>query len=434
MDDELQRTLDCLQRDDSFRVDAVLKANAHARCERVFFVGASGGEMGPFVRKIFRAQDGLGAAWRHVLEAERAGKRFVHLPHIIDCYDAGEYCVVIMEHIDGKTLDDVVYRRGPSVDLAHELFPGACDAVSELHDSFSPPLIHRDIKPSNLMLFGDTVILLDLGITRAFDSEAATDTVKFGTRGFAPPEQFGFGQTDVRSDVYALGMLLFYLMVGQIPEPSSVDRVMRERKIPKELRAVVLKAAAFDPQARYASSEQLKTAALRAFSPAGESSIEPVSPGVPEALRRAPAALSAHETPHAAMIANPPAGDAPSRDSSGRSARFESFARASAPFGRVWDALLLSMSALFLLVVALSCIFPNEEAAQIPFAARVWEYAAMWLLCVCPAAVLCDPRPLKRFSPRFASLGFAKRLVLMFLAAGVSVTIIGVVNSVFAPR
>lgn len=455
MDDQLQRTLDSLERDESFRVDAVLKASAHERTERVYFRGASGGEIGPFVRKTFQAQNGIGVAWGHVLAAEREGKRFIHLPRVIDCYEAGEDCVVIMECINGKTLDDEVCRRGPSLALAREFIPGACDAVSELHDSFSPPLIHRDIKPSNLMLSGTTVILIDLGIARAFNDEAVTDTVKFGTRGFAPPEQFGFGQTDARSDVYALGMLLFYLMTGKVPEPSSVEKVMLEHRVPRELRAVVLKAAAFDPAARYSSADELKRAALRAFSSVCPSGIDVVDAGRVTG-GAAPAGVSGTNEPVPAGVsgASPvyivggdslsglPDAGAPRALSQGReveasqqiaqsSMRFESFLRASVPFGRVWDVLIAATSALFLLVVILSCIFPNEEMSRIPPAARACEYLAMWLLLVSPSIALCDPRPLKRLLPRFAALGFLKRLVLMFVAAGISIVVIGVTNSVF---
>ncbi len=469
MADDLQRYLDSLQRDDCYLVDTVLKDGGLERTERVYFAGVNGGRLGPFVRKIYRASDGVGAAWWRVMEAQRAGARFVHLPRIVDCYEMGEESAVVMEFVRGKTLDEVVRARGASVLVAKDLFGGACDAVTELHTSFDPPLIHRDIKPSNLMLSGGKVILIDLGIARAFNDEAATDTVKFGTRGFAPPEQFGFGQTDVRSDVYALGMLLFYLMTGKVPEPSSVEKVMVERRIPRELRAVVLKAAAFDPVARYASAHELKCAALASFaaacpsSPAGAAAKAGPAAGSAPLARTASAnhlaaagglsfgsatgaaasariggAVDASPSGSSDAIVLPALGEDPAaaarRTLSRPGTRFESFLKASIPLGRAWDVLIAASSALFLLVVILSCAFPNEEMSRIPLLPRAWEYLAMWLLLVCPSIALCDPRPLKRYLPRFAALGFAKRLALMFLAAGISIVVIGVTNSVFVPR
>lgn len=87
------------------------------------------------------------------------------------------------------------------------------------------PVIHRDLKPSNIIVSGvryaadagmtfSSLVIIDLGIARVWRDGADADTVKFGTRSYAPPEQFGFGQTSVRSDIYALGALLFFCLTG----------------------------------------------------------------------------------------------------------------------------------------------------------------------------------------------------------------------------
>lgn len=86
-------------------------------------------------------------------------------------------------------------------------------------------MIHRDLKPSNIIVTGanytpddgltfSSLVIIDLGIARVWRDGADADTVKFGTRPYAPPEQYGFGQTSVRSDVYALGALLFFCLTG----------------------------------------------------------------------------------------------------------------------------------------------------------------------------------------------------------------------------
>ena len=193
MNESLQQHLEYLARDECYRVDAVLKEGCLERTERVFFVGANGAEQGPYVRKVFEAESGLGSAYGRVLAAQRQGQRFLHLPRIIDCYSLGEQDAVVMEFVPGRTLADEPYETGPSLAVAKRLFPGICDGIDELHSRFDPPLIHRDIKPSNFMVEGDTVLVIDLGIARTFDKDAVCDTSHFGTRAYAPSEQFGYG-------------------------------------------------------------------------------------------------------------------------------------------------------------------------------------------------------------------------------------------------
>ena len=135
-----------------------------------------------------------------------------------------------------------------------EIGLGLCAVLRRLH-SQDPPVIHRDIKPQNVVLT-DTgeVFLIDFGISRRYDSAAGEDTVFAGTRGFAAPEQYGFAQTDCRSDIFSLGVLLCWLMTGQtqLGEASAggLERCIR-------------RCTAFDPKDRYQSVDAV-AAALRA--------------------------------------------------------------------------------------------------------------------------------------------------------------------------
>ena len=264
MKEFLQQHLESLARDECYRVDEVLKEGHLERTERVYFVGANGAEQGPYVRKVFEAESGLGGAYGRVLAAQCRGMRFLHLPRIIDCYSLGEQDAVVMEFVPGRTLADELYETGPSLAVAKRLFPGICDAIAELHSRFDPPLIHRDIKPSNFMVEGDTVLVIDLGIARTFDKDAVCDTSHFGTRAYAPPEQFGYGQTDVRSDVYALGMLLFYLLCEETPVPATVQDRLRVHGVPQSVRDVVAQATAFDPADRFGSVGAMRAAFMYA--------------------------------------------------------------------------------------------------------------------------------------------------------------------------
>ena len=286
-DDELAAALAehlaSLDRDDSYRVERVLKRSDVETTELVYFEGSGGGSLGPFVRKRIDASVQIGGAYERLFAAQRAGRRFEHLPRIVDCRRAGDELDVVMEYVEGETLEALVGRLGATPDYAHGLFPALCDAVGELHAGFATagepavPVIHRDLKPSNIIVSGvryapnagmsfSSLVIIDLGIARVWRDGADADTVKFGTRSYAPPEQYGFGQTNVRSDVYALGALLFFCLTGADPKPG---RDMREQcetsAIPVPLADAICMAMALDPAKRFANAKALRHAVCAAF-------------------------------------------------------------------------------------------------------------------------------------------------------------------------
>ena len=286
-DDELTAALvehlASLDRDDSYRVERVLKRSSVETTELVYFEGTGGGSLGPFVRKRIDASAQIGGAYERLFAAQRAGRRFEHLPRIVDCRRVGDELNVVMEYIEGETLGALVDRLGATPDYARELYPALCDAVGELHAGFamagetSAPEIHRDLKPSNIIVTGanytpndgltfSSLVIIDLGIARVWRDGADVDTVKFGTRPYAPPEQYGFGQTSVRSDVYALGALLFFCLTGADPKPG---RDMREQceacDVPVPFADVICMAMALDPDKRFASAKALGHAARASY-------------------------------------------------------------------------------------------------------------------------------------------------------------------------
>lgn len=147
---------------------------------------------------------------------------------------------IYMEYIDGEALS---CKNTPS-DRVHQLFSELCDAISALH---SVGVIHRDIKPSNIMLTSEGHIkLIDFDAARVKKINQDKDTAFIGTDGFAPPEQYGFEQTDERSDIYALGVTM-KLILGDGFEKSPY-------------RAVVEKCLKFSPDQRYPSVMAVKKA------------------------------------------------------------------------------------------------------------------------------------------------------------------------------
>lgn len=280
-EDELASYLAALERDACYRVDAVLKQGPLETTERVFFRGENGAELGPFVRKRIGGETGLGGAYEEVFAAQRRGVCLAHLPRLLECHRRDGDLVVVMEWVPGQTLAACVgERKGPSarLELARRVFPELCDAVGELHERLDPLVIHRDLKPSNVMVSPGGVTLIDLGIARTWREGAEQDTAHFGTRSYAPPEQFGFGQTDVTSDVYALGMLLFFCVTGREPQAADREGGFAGAGVPEGLRAVIARATQLDPAARYGSARELRDAFLAVESQAEKSAPSELEP------------------------------------------------------------------------------------------------------------------------------------------------------------
>ena len=122
---------------------------------------------------------------------------------------------VLREYVEGETLEELAKHTHFSEEDVIRTGMQLCDELKILH-SLTPPVIHRDIKPQNVIIRPDgCAVLIDFGISRVItDRDTDMDTVPFGTQGFAPPEQYGFAQTDARSDLYSLGILLSWMLTG----------------------------------------------------------------------------------------------------------------------------------------------------------------------------------------------------------------------------
>ena len=395
--DPLARHLATLRRDDCFRVDAVLKSSPVEQTQRVYFEGANGAEQGPFVRKLIDRDAGLGSVYRALYDLRRSGRRLRYLPAVYDCHEAGERLVVLMEHVPGTTLRELVAGEGEArrAALARRVFPALCDAVAELHGALASPIVHRDLTPSNVVCPPDdpaALTVVDLGIARTYKPGADADTAYFGTRPYAPPEQFGFGQTDVRTDVYALGMVLFFCLTGRDATRADRARGFADPAVPDALRAVVERSARLEPAGRYQSVAELKAAFEEA---AGCPTSRPDG---------ASGGRSGEGSSPAASAARP-------RPKPGR------FPRVSAWAGRLWNALVLAAYALVIASCVISIAEPVPENADWPLWFLVFSYAVVLNLSgALVAYLLLDKR---RLFARFPALGRGAPLVrtLRVLAA-----------------
>jgi serine/threonine protein kinase len=182
------------------------------------------------------------------------------LPRIVDIIDNGSTIYVIMDYIEGESLDKILLEYGAQpenivLDWAKQL----CDALSYLH-SQKPPIIYRDMKPANIMLKPEgNLKVIDFGIAREYKELSLSDTTVLGTRGYAPPEQYQ-GHTDIRSDIYALGMTMHHLVTGIDPRPADyVYAPIRQWNpdLSDGLEAIIDKCVQAAPENRYQNCAEL---------------------------------------------------------------------------------------------------------------------------------------------------------------------------------
>jgi serine/threonine-protein kinase len=204
---------------------------------------------------------------RAVIEFEReaamlARLRHAHLPRVSDRFEEDGKHFLVMEYIHGQTLGAVIRQAGGRLplDQALDYADQLCDVLAYLH-SQQPPIIYRDLKPTNVMIvppeYGSRqpqLVLIDFGIARFYRPGGNSDTAVYGTIGYAPPEQYGRGQTDARTDIYALGVLLHHALTGHdpaatpfaLPAPRALDP-----SIPPSVSAAIERAIANDRSERF---------------------------------------------------------------------------------------------------------------------------------------------------------------------------------------
>ncbi len=190
----------------------------------------------------------------HTTEADILKKlQHTGLPRFVDEYRSGTMLCVIREYVEGMPLHQWAADTKPDAAAAVRVVLKLCDLLLYLHGQ-SPPIIHRDIKPQNLIVGTDGQLwLIDFGISRLYREDGKTDTACFGTQDFAAPEQYGFAQTDMRSDIYSCGVLLGWLLTGEAKREDALPNIADKR-----LSRIVEKCIAFAPSQRYASAAKLR--------------------------------------------------------------------------------------------------------------------------------------------------------------------------------
>ena len=195
-----------------------------------------------------------------------------NLPRVTDYFflpNQGQY--LVMDFVEGEDLESRVQREGPLPESqAIAWISQICDALAYLHSQPSP-VIHRDIKPANVRITdAGKAMLVDFGIAKLFDPHLKTTIgAKAVTPGFSPPEQYGTGQTDARSDIYSLGATLYTLLTGNIPPDSTLivvgakefvsPRLVRTEISPKT-EAVIVRCMEISQTKRFQNAQELRQA------------------------------------------------------------------------------------------------------------------------------------------------------------------------------
>ncbi|MDD3277634.1 MAG: protein kinase [Lachnospiraceae bacterium] len=184
-----------------------------------------------------------------------------NLPSIVDVIDGDGSFLIVMDYIEGSPLSDYV-KNGPlAQEDVIEWSKQLCEVLSYLH-SRKPAIIYRDMKPSNIMLKPDgTVTVIDFGIAREYKEGNVADTSVLGTRGYAAPEQYGnMGQTDPRTDIYALGATMYHLVTGHSPAeyPYEMYPIRHwNSSLSSGLEEIILKCTKNRPEYRYQNCAEL---------------------------------------------------------------------------------------------------------------------------------------------------------------------------------
>jgi eukaryotic-like serine/threonine-protein kinase len=216
-------------------------------------------------------------------------------PNIVDAFETFEWNgrpYFVMEFVNGVTLEKRLRdANAPAFEQDALVWTIQMARVLGYLHAQQPPIIYRDLKPGNVILTPDSVIrFIDFGVAREFKAGKAKDTVAIGTYGYAPPEQYGKGQTDAQSDIYTLGATLYHLLTNlgpiplRTPEPGSIQQ--HNPSVKPAVEQIVIKAMQQDRARRYRTAQEMEaamTACLTVAMPtiAAPPTVAPVVPAAP---------------------------------------------------------------------------------------------------------------------------------------------------------
>lgn len=180
---------------------------------------------------------------------------------IVDIFYKNSNLYMVQDYVEGETLKEYVKKNGRvQTEKICQITSDLCDIIGYLHNQ-NPAILYRDIKPSNIMITPNgKVVLIDFGISKVYKSDTEQDTVCAGSNGYAAPEQYGLGKCCKQTDIYGIGMLLYFMLKGKSPS-TGVEPLLDENyehNIDDNFRIIIQKCVKIDIKDRYSSVEALK--------------------------------------------------------------------------------------------------------------------------------------------------------------------------------
>ena len=185
-----------------------------------------------------------------------ADRKLSGIPKAYRIFEENGEVYLVREYIEGMSLAQMVLQKGDISEAEICRISRKICQTAEQFQNPDEPMIHRDIKPENIVVTpGGEVVFIDFGTMRSYKKDGSRDTFVVGTRGTAAPEQYGYTQTDQRTDVYAIGQTMLY-MVSESYEMNQLSECAVSRRMKK----IIEKACSFEPDKRYGDAAQLRRA------------------------------------------------------------------------------------------------------------------------------------------------------------------------------
>lgn len=179
-----------------------------------------------------------------------------HVPKIYECVEDEDKLIIIEEYIHGESLAARLAQVGVYSEAeVCQLMITICDVLEQLH--YLPvPVIHRDLKPENILVQENGYVkIIDFNTAKQYEEGRGQDTIIMGTREYAAPEQYGFKQSDARTDIYAMGVMMNYLLTREYPR---IFVYLEKSKKLERMTYIIRKCTAFDPEERYQNVMELR--------------------------------------------------------------------------------------------------------------------------------------------------------------------------------
>lgn len=177
----------------------------------------------------------------------------VNVVKVEDCFLHNDKCIAVEKFVNGRRLSDILANR-IEIKVIGNYIGQICNGLKDVHKL---GIIHRDLQPKNIVISDENKLkIIDFDIARIKKEDASNDTELWGTAGYAAPEQFGFAQTDERSDIYSLGVIIDEMIKPYVESPDVILND-REQKAISRLLKISKKCKEMDPENRYKSIEEI---------------------------------------------------------------------------------------------------------------------------------------------------------------------------------